>query len=411
MAGEISAALVANLEESGATFTVAFEGVSDTTLSDMTPREVILGESLLTPGLQTSITFDSYTHTLGKDFDEFRNSTVNINIQAPLLAAYGMQSELEVLQKVYRIDNRKPINNNTQRLTLRACDQSQLDDPKTLVSKSYKCTTPDSVVADVLGTCLGVQRASIETSGYPRDYVADNIHPFQVIQQQTNYAVAAGSDPSFLHYMTYEDLGTHHFRSLFALTKEDPVMTFAFNEIGTHADPFSILNYSFPCDFDILSDILNGIDEYGRNINSLILLNPLDKSFSFFNQEFNLFGCGIGSGVIKTAISNQTTAQRQDMCPDYSKDYMQFRQSRMSLLEKDKIALRLIVPFNPMLNAGKIIDVQLNSKEAYPSSVLNYGSGQYMILHMFHHIHAGGLATTTMDCVSKTAGNRGAIIL
>jgi hypothetical protein len=62
------------------------------------------------------------------------------------------------------------------------------------------------------------------------------------------------------------------------------------------------------------------------------------------------------------------------------------------------------VPFNPVLHAGKTIDVTLYNKETRPALVPNYGSGRYLILHMFHHIIEGGLATTTMDCVASTVG-------
>jgi hypothetical protein len=173
---------------------------------------------------------------------------------------------------------------------------------------------------------LGAASLKIEASDFARDYIAENIHPFQVVQQQTNYACAAGSDPSFLHYMTYENYGTHNFRSLYGLTREASIMDYQFNETGSvFANPFSILRYSFPCDFDILSDALNGIHENGNNINSIILLNPADKTFSFFNQDFDFLRCGRGPGVMKR-ISNQNTAQRQDMCPDYSQYFLQNRQ-------------------------------------------------------------------------------------
>ena len=396
-------------EDASTMMSVSFDGVSKSTLEQVTPREVILGESLLTPGLQTSIIFDSYIHNYPpKDFSELKNKSVSISISKPSLYNYGLPTDLEVVQTVYRMDNRSLVNNNNERFTIRACDQTQLDDPKSLVSHSWKCTSPSEVVSYVLSNCLGAASMKIEASDYPRDYIAENIHPFQIVQQQTNYACAAGSDPSFLHYMTYENYGTHNFRSLYGLTRQGSIMDYQFNETGSvFAQPFSILRYSFPCDFDILSDALNGIDEYGNNINSVILLNPADKTFSFFNQDFDPLGCGIGSGVMKVAISNQNTAERQDMCPDYSQYFLQNRQARMGLISKDKITLRMMVPFNPKLNVGKIVNVILPNKEAAPNVELNFGSGEYLILHMFHHIINGGMATTTMDLVAKTSGLKG----
>jgi hypothetical protein len=413
MTADYSDALQGIEDQSSVAMTISFDGVPQKDLVEVSPKEVYLGESLLTPGLQTSITFDSYLHSVPtKWFDNFKNADVLINIEKPGINDFrnlNLPTSMNVLQKVYRLDNRYMINNNTERFTLRACDQTQLTDPKTLVSRSFKCTTPSEVVDYVLSVCAGSTSNFIETSSYPRDYIAENIHPFQVVSQQANYAVAEETDPSFLHYMTYGDgfdtRPAHHFRSLRGLSRQNPVMQYYFNEVSnTFSDPCSILRYKFPCDFDLLTDILNGIDENGNNINSLILFDPINKSFSLFNQDFNLFGCGIGSGVMKMAISNQNTYQQQDMCPDYAKEYLRFRQARMGLLAQDKIALRMTVPFNPVLHAGKTIDVNLYNKETRPEFEFNYGSGRYMILHMFHHIVSGGLATTTIDCVSSTVG-------
>ena len=396
--------------DSGANFLVTFDGVPASDLDQLTVKEVMLGESLLTPGLQTSVKFDSYIHTVPpKMFDNFKNKLMYINIEKPSLSSFGINTTtLDVRQRIYRLDDRRLINNNNERFTLRACDDTQITDPSTLVSKSWKCTAPSDIVWEVLGGCAGAKRMDIEYADYPRDYIAENIHPFQVVSQQAGYALAEGSDPSFLHYMTYGDGDngpTHHFRSLKSLSEQRSTIKYFFNEINNSlADPRSILTYNFPCDFDLLSDVLNGIDPNGRNINSLVLFDPINKAFSLFNDSFNLFGCGIGSGVVKMAISNQNTYKQQDMCPDYAKEFLQFRQARMSLLSREKIALRMTVPFNPELHAGKTIDVSFYNKEARPNKVENYGSGKYLVLHMFHHIIQGGLATTTMDCVASTVG-------
>ena len=63
---------------------ISFDGVPQKDLAEVTPKEVYLGESLLTPGLQTSITFDSYIHSVPtKWFDNFKNADVLINLEKP----------------------------------------------------------------------------------------------------------------------------------------------------------------------------------------------------------------------------------------------------------------------------------------------------------------------------------------
>jgi hypothetical protein len=248
----------------------------------------------------------------------------------------------------------------------------------------------------------------IERSDPARDYIAENIHPFQVVSQQANVSLAEGDDPSFVHYMTYQNMGTHHFRSLKTLSQQEPVMTFLETETGISAGfgfPFSIMTYSFPCDFDLLSDVLNGISTGGRDINSVVVFNPRDGNFSLVGDQ--TLGCGIGQGVLKIAQTNTNSEGDQDTCNMGVEKYLLKRQARMSLLERDKIALRLTVPFSPILNVGKVIEIDLMNKEAMVmgDKVPVYGSGKYLILHMFHEIRKGGYATTTMDCVAVTVGS------
>lgn len=385
---------------------ISIDSASDADLLEVTPKEVILGESLLTPGLQTSVKVDSFLHRLPeKNWDNFKGKTLNIEVSKEILKDLGMRDTMSVKQKIYRVDNRHLVDANVERFNIRACDQSQLNDAEALISKSWKCTSPSDIVNYALRSCAGVSDANIQESGPARDYVAENIHPFQVVSQQANYALD-GDDPSFVHFMTYDEnraIGVHHFKSLKRMCAQNPIIEFTHDETNTtYLNPFSIMSYSFPCDFDLLSDILNGVDAKGRDINSVSLFNPLLKSFSLVGNQ--AYGCGIGSGVMKAAITNMNSAPQQDSCPDYASVYLLKRQARMNLLEKDKIALRLTVPFNPILHAGKVVRVNLYNKDVLPKPALRYGSGDYLILHMFHHILPGGLATTVMDCVSTTVG-------
>lgn len=377
--------------------------VPSSVLRDFTIKEIMLGESLLTPGLQTIIKAHSYIHNNPvKNFDLLKGTDVQIDLERKILAKFGIQSRMSINQTIYRLDNRKLINNNTEELTIRCCDSTLLNDAVSLVSKSWKCTSPSSIVGYVLRSCVKARNLDIQSSGPPRDYIAENIHPFQVVSQQSNYALD-GEDPSFLHYMTYENYGTHHFRSLKSLTRQRPIMSYRYNDTGeTYPLPNSIMTYSFPCDFDLLSDLLNGINKDGQEISSATLFNPYMKTFSLLGNQS--LGCGIGAGVMKAAITNHNSAKLQDSCPDYAKVYLLKRQARMGLLEKDKIALQLTVPFNPSLHVGKVIDIKLYNKDANPTPTLNYGSGKYLILHMFHHITEGGFSVTSMSCVSTSVG-------
>lgn len=378
---------------------------------DLSATDITLTESLLTPGLQTSISFQSYSHNpIIKDLDSFKQAIADITITKPVLANFGYPDVLELSTRIYRMSDRKIITNRVEEFTLHGCDDTLLNDARNLVSKSWKCVSPSSIVNEVLSTCVGAKTKDVEFSGQGRDYIAENIHPFQVISQQADVALAGGTDPSFIHYMTYENFtkgdprGTHHFRSLKSLTAPTSgVARFFTQEMGSltgYGHPEAIQTYSFPCDFDYLSDLLNGTDDDGSLMSSIVTYNPMLKSISLLGNK--TIGCGNGKGKYMTSLTNFNSAKDQDSCNIDVEKHLLLRQARMSLLEEDKINLRLTVPWNPVLHAGKIIEVYFHSYGTEKFD--NFGSGYYLIHSLTHNIRNGGYGTTTMDCVSRSVG-------
>jgi len=395
-------------------FVVDVDGAPQILKELMSIQEINLTESLLTPGLQTSITIqDVIHHTPRKVLDGFYNKDMVLKIERPILENYGVQSILNVRQTIYRLDNRAPQSYQLQNYNLNACDPTMLKDANMLVSKSWKCTSPSKVVKDVLTECVKAKNQDIESSAPNRDYIAENIHPFQVVSQQGDVALAGGDDPSFVHFMTYEGAasgeGTHKFHSLKEMTRQPNIAEFYYHEKGVNEqagywDPYNILSYSFPCDFDLLSDILNGVGTAGSK-RSIIPFNPASGLFSVLGDKSST--CGIGGAAALAATTNFGTSGMQDSCDVAVEKYGLLRQARMGLLEEDKLALRIIVPFNPALHAGKMIGVRFNNKGhdgIEPDDPRNYGTGDYLIASMTHTIKAGGFGITTLDCVSETVG-------
>lgn len=368
---------------------------------DVSIKEIILGESLLTPGLQTAVTLQSFIYSdPAKDFKLFKNQMVNIFL------ANKLGKQMTVNQRVYRIDNRRfePVNiAQTEEFTVHACDDTLLEDAKSIVSKSWSCTTPDEIVNYVLQSCTNAQQPNVRSAKPARDYIAEKIHPFQVIAQQSNVALDDDGDPSFLHYMTYDEqrgTGVHHWRSLKSLIKNaNPVATFFHSEGNMDlANPDRAITFEFPCDFDMLSDILNGIDQNGNNLNQVNAINPLSGATQKFGGGNN-GGCGKGTANHKSAITNKGTAKQQNSCEIDVEQHLLLRQARMSLLEKDKVSLRITVPWRPSLHVGQAINFKwMNKTNKAPV----YGSGTYIISSLMHNIQFGGFSTTTLDCITNT---------
>lgn len=367
---------------------------------DLTVIEVSLTESLLTPGLQTSVTCQAPIYrNINFDFAKNKNITLRLNRQID-------GASMSILQRVYRLDNRgyTPINvGQTQQFVIHACDQSLLRDAGTLVSRSWKCESPNRVVEDVLG-CIG-SMVQMDDAGPGRHYIAERIHPFQVVAQQANVALNGGN-PDFVHYMTYiPGGGMHHFKSLNQLCFQQPIKTFYHNNTGIlgrnaypQGDSTMAIAFSFPCDFDLLTDILNGLDETGNNINVGSFWNPLIGAATGFGVE-NVAACSRGANF-KQSMTNSGSAEQQQSCPTNVEEHLLKRQARMSLLDRDKVALRLTVPWSPEVHAGNLINLVIQG----PNGASQYGSGTYLVSSMTHKILLGGFSTTTFDCVSNTVG-------
>lgn len=391
------------LEEHGIVRVEGFDIGGGSNLESVTIKEIVMSENLLTPGLQTFVRLHSTIYQPpGKDFNQWKNKDITFNLIGPQGAG-----QLSVNQKVYRLEDRHfmPVNVGvTEEMTVHACDESTLEDAQTLVSKSWKCTMPSEIVEHVLGKCLKVKSKQVDQAMPARDYIAENIHPLQVIAQQANVALD-GDDPSFVHFMTYEDEGKHYFRSLKSMTQESSQFTYKQADVEEQTGYQNIMyaiNFSFPCDFDYLSDLLNGLDENGKDKNTGYVINPVNKLAQLLGGQGESDECGLGGFNYKEGLSNKATAEQQNSCNLDTETHLLKRQARMGLLERDKIALRITVPCNLNLHVGKVITLEWKNKFVGQDV---FGAGDYLIASMTHNIKLGGFSVTTMDCVATSVGS------
>ena len=386
-------------------------------LRDVTVKEVVIGESLLNPSAHSVVTLQSAMYTAPQNWDYFRCQPITINISDNSDAADNPR-KMTINQHIYRCDSRKFTNLNTgqvEELSLHGIDNSILKDAETIFEKSWKCASPGAVVQEALQK-IGVNRIvfSPGTTGPGRPYVAESIHPLQVVQQQASVALWNGNDPSYVHYNTINEnsgQAIHHFRSLGELmTNHTPYDLYA-SDLGIsggtsfsdgygsydHAAMRIAVSFNFPCDYDVLSDVLNGINCGGKYINDVKTFNLADGSFS------SAMGALSTAGNIFKSLTNAGTAKQQNACETNVEKYLLKRQARMGLLDRNKIALRITIPWSPWLHVGQMIHFHWLNR--YDPSIEQYGSGKYLILHMTHNIQFGGYAVTNLDCIANTYGS------
>lgn len=399
-------------------FQAAINGVSLDLLEETSVVEVSLTESLSTPGLQTSLIVQSVVNTLrsdgdvtipAKNLDEYYGKTVVISANRPVIHnIYGdkLKSSFQTTQKIYKLTNRGRVNYNVEEFQLDACDPSLIDDAKKFVSRSWKGVRPDRIVRDVLYQNFPGITADVEESNPVRDYIATNIHPFHIILQQAEVALvqATGIDPSFIHFMTYqnssgEDSPTHNFRSLTKMAAQEPVFEFSYSGKAAselnYANPKDIMDYKFPNDFDLLSDVLNGVDNItGKPFYQVALLNPLLSKMSVFGPKDVTKTTGTTPWA---ALSNLGTENAQNSNNIGAESFQLLRNARKGLI--DMISLRMVLPFSPFLNVGRTINAKFyNTKTGAPL----YGTGKYLIANMTHTFKLGGFGTTTVECVANS---------
>ena len=388
-----------------------------TPLADVTVKEVVIGESLLNPSAHAMVTLQSAMYFRPTNWNAFRCQPISINIKDNRL---NSSRRMLVNQHVYRCENRHFTVSNSgsvEELTLHTIDESILKDAETIMEKSWKCSTPSAVVKEAMDK-MGVTEFTMnESTGPGRPYVAESIHPLQVIQQQANVALYNGNDPSFLHYMTIDSnsgINVHKFLPLTQLMHDsNDVYDIYGSDVGiTGGRGFAdqsdydenqralrtAVTFNFPCDYDVLSDLLNGVNCNGMNMNDVRTFNLSSGSTSsvsgIMSQAANIF----------KSLTMAGTAEQQNSCETLVEKYLHTRQARMGMLERDKIALRITIPWTPSLHVGQQINFhwQNRYKEDYPQ----YGSGRYLILHMTHNIQYGGYAVTNLDCIANTFGTR-----
>lgn len=365
---------------------------------DITTKEVVIGESLLNPGLMMSMTFQSLVYgPFNKVYMNVKNQPVSVSFQDK----YGQFLSISNMT-AYRLDNRSmmPLNmGRTEEFTVHAVHKTLLDDARQIMSKHWTCTTPDKIVSEAL-TCVKAGSMQVDSSEPARDYSAENIHPYQVIQQQCNAALDGG-DPSFIHYMTHEDGGKHYFRSLKRLREQGNKKVLTFNAKDADInfnDPRNfdkVISFEFPCMFDYLSDLLNGAEMGGMNINSLTTINPIKVDGGQFLSGLGemMGGCFTG-GNFKQSITNKGSGQDYG-CDSDVESHLLLRQARMALLDRDKITLRLTIPWDPSLHAGdKIFFAWFDADRS-----LMPDSDTFIISSMTHKILFGGFSTTSLDCI------------
>jgi hypothetical protein len=416
---------------------------------EFTLRNVEFLESLLMPGLQTTLNFDSVSSIPEevKNYDEFRGAEVHIEAKRPILDTYNdtedatkftnsfISDNLQTSQVIFKMTKRKRKNNAVDGLTLVACDPSMIYNKLTRLTAQYYDEPADLIIRKILAKTT--DEIKTNTAQMIDEYTDDGSEPFRSVARISNMALSArGNDPSFLHWMTYKkgddaktNTPTHHWESLDELVRKPVEWIFTYSDKvrtdDNYANPKDVMDYEFPTDFDFLSDINNGYNVDGSfntkasqvdtvNGTAAVKLPPLNSTDSSWNPLKWLWnGFNFGNKVLFNTMQGEgptifTTRSSVDPDTDQARENNRtaVRKARLSLLAKDRINLRFRVAFNPNISAGSMVRFLLlnRDEESSKTDKYLYGSGDYLVSSLVHTVKLGGLGYTVMDCVSNSKG-------
>lgn len=323
------------------------------------------------------------------------------------------------------------INNNFETYTLNFCSEDWMLSERYRVSKSCKKKKISEIVTDILENILQTDKPyEIEDTKGVYDFVLPNKKIFHTINWLATYALPnngkSGADMLF-----YENAEGYKFKSLQSLFKQQPVETYRYNPkntlVGTSKTNLitnNIYRLELLNNFDTLDAARKGAFH-----NRLITVDPLNrkrnsKDFNY-NDYFNkseklnkepvintndtpyidrfhkkLYDAPpetMNSGAWRMMITNSTENVGQyikgkDQVSNdfFIEQYLPNRIAQLSL--SNYIKIKIIVPGNTDILAGKVIDISvLQSKpisEEEPRKEDEILSGRYLVTAVRHIINA-----------------------
>ena len=171
------------------------------------------------------------------------------------------------------------------------------------------------------------------------------------------------------------------------------------SDYNNPANANKVIVFEFPCMYDYLTDLLNGVNDRGESINAGTFINYMSMAAQYLGgtgaaDNIMSGGC-FNIGNMKHSMTNKGSSQQDYGCTSDVESHLLLRQARMALLDRDKIALRMTVPWAPHVHAGD--KIRFNWYD--PDGALMPESNEYIVASLMHKIQFGGFSTTSFDCI------------
>ena len=338
---------------------------------------------------------------------------------------------------IYKISNRKQLNDGTMSYILHFCSRSFLRNIRNRVSQAYSGSLHESVIniyTDKVGfDCR--KKLIYEPTRNSDTIVVPNMRPLDAINLIGSKCLSKNTGSP--GYLFYETTKAHHFRSygsLFSIGIDTPRksvvrLRYSPKQVGTmnkdDSNLFGVIDYSFKQNFDTASH-----QAMGTYANRVITHNIFDKSYDTFDynyhddfEDHNHMELG---KTKYTVLPIPVDTDLKDTPPGH-KGVSEYPESRVSLQpttqylhnektgsfgmdvgsDGDRVAtrlsqtgqiingsqLKLTMPGHSYLQVGDMVDFDLPSLEPKQkqggTTIFNpddYYSGRYLIVNMRHKV-------------------------
>jgi hypothetical protein len=353
---------------------------------------------------------------------------------------------------IYKISNRKQLNDGTMSYMLHFCSRSFLRNIRTRVSQAYYGDMHESVVkiyTDKLGFD-GRKKLIYEPTGNIDKIVIPNLRPLDAISLIGSKSLSKNTGAP--GYLFYETTKAHHFRSyssLFAIQGTTPRnsavrLRYSPKWVGTKQrdddNLFGVTDYSFNQHFDTA-----GQQAMGTYAQRVITHNIFDKSYDVYDWDYHTwyeYQRHADSGKTKYPITPDPvdTDLKDDGLghkgvSEYPESKILLQGTTQYLHNEDKGAfgidvsmdghgtalleaqtnqlvngsqLKITMPGHSYLQVGDVIDFDLPSLEpkkqqgkGFAFNPDDYHSGRYLIVNMRHKV-VKEQYTLILDCVKDS---------
>jgi hypothetical protein len=338
---------------------------------------------------------------------------------------------------IYKISNRKQLNDGTMSYVIHFCSRSFLRNIRNRVSQAYSGSLHESVI-DIYTDKLGFdgrKKLVYEPTRNSDTIVIPNMRPIDAIALIGSKSLSGNTQAP--GYLFYETTKAHHFRSyssLFSIAKDTPrksvvKLRYSPKQVGTTKrdddNLYGVIDYSFSQNFDTAGQQL-----LGTYANRVITHNIFDKSYDTFDYNYHdWFEYHTHTELGKTKYTVLPVPVDTDLkdTPPGHKGVSEYPESKVSLqpttqylhnektgsfgvaVGSDKIIaatkisqagqfingnqLKITMPGHSYLQVGDIVDFALPSSEPKAkqggSMVFNpddYHSGRYLVVSMRHRV-------------------------